>query len=66
LPKVGEEVRFYQRDGMYNNIAFRRGQYSIDVETPIAYGVGEIKRLAEVLDKNLLRPSPKPAAKARE
>lgn len=55
LPKVGEEVRFYQRDGMHNNIAFRRGNYLIDVECPAVYGIEHLKRLAEVLDRNLLK-----------
>jgi hypothetical protein len=55
LPKVGEEVRFYQRDGMHNNIAFRRGNYLIDVECPTAFGIEHLKRLAEALDNNLLK-----------
>jgi hypothetical protein len=55
LSKVGEEVRFYQRDGMHNNIAFRRGKYLIDVECPTAYGIEHLKRLAEALDNNLLK-----------
>jgi hypothetical protein len=55
LPKVGEEVRFHQRDGMHNNISFCRGNYLIDVECPAAYGIEHLKRLAEILDSNLLR-----------
>jgi len=55
LPKVGEEVRFYQRHGMHNNIAFVRGNYLIDVECPTAYGIKLLKRLAEVIDRNLLK-----------
>jgi len=55
LPKVGEEVRFSQRQGMHNNITFRRGNYLIDVECATAYGVEHLKRLAEVLDSNFLK-----------
>lgn len=55
LPKVGEEVHFYQRDGLHNDITFRRGKYLICVECPTSYGVEHLKRLAEVLDSNLLK-----------
>jgi hypothetical protein len=55
LPNLGEETRFYQRDGMHNDIAFRRGNYLINVECPIAFGVEHLKRLAETLDANLVR-----------
>ncbi|HOX56741.1 MAG TPA: hypothetical protein P5205_10505 [Candidatus Paceibacterota bacterium] len=54
LPNAGEETRFYQRDGMHKDIAFRRGNYLITVE-----GMGapleKLKQLAEALDDNLVR-----------
>jgi hypothetical protein len=55
LPKVGEEVRFDQRHGLHNDITFRRGYYLICVECPTAYGMEHLKRLAEVLDNNLVK-----------
>jgi len=54
LPRIGEEVRFYRRDGMHNNIAFRRGNYLIDVESPGA-PIEKLKQLALLLDANLVR-----------
>jgi hypothetical protein len=54
LPKVGEEVRFYQRDGMHNDIAFRRGNYLITVEGAGA-PLEKLKQLAEALDGNLVK-----------
>lgn len=61
LPKVGEEVRFYQRHGRHNNIAFRRGNYLVDVES-VSVPVEKLKQLAELLDANLVRAQkgPKP------
>jgi hypothetical protein len=55
LPRIGEEVRCYQRHGMHNNIAFRRGTYLIDVEGSTVCGWEHLKRLAEVLDANFLK-----------
>jgi hypothetical protein len=63
LPKVGEEVRFYQRDGMHNNIAFRRGNYLIDVESPGA-PIDKLKQLAVLLDANLVKAQTAPTPKA--
>ncbi len=54
LPQLGEEVRFYQRHGMHNNIAFRRGAYLVDVEGSNAE-IEELKTLAELVDNNLLK-----------
>jgi hypothetical protein len=54
LPKVGDEVRFYQRGGMHNNLAFRRGNYLIDVEGPCTE-IEKLKQLAEALDSNLVK-----------
>jgi len=54
LPKIGEEVRSYQRDGVYNNIAFRRDNYLIDVES-LGAPIEKLKQLAEALDSNLVR-----------
>ena len=54
LPQLGEEVRFYQRHGMHNNIAFRRGNYLVDVEGSNAE-MEELKTLAELVDNNLLK-----------
>ncbi len=54
LPAVGEEVRFYHRHGLHNNIAFRRGLYLIDVEG-IGAPLEKLKELAEVVDKNLVK-----------
>ncbi len=54
LPAVGEEVRFYQRDGLHNNFAFRRANYLIDVEG-MSVEIEHLKHLAEVLDLNLLK-----------
>jgi hypothetical protein len=50
---------------MHNNITFRRGNYLIDVECPMAYGVEHIKRLAEVLDSNFLKAQEALARKAQ-
>jgi hypothetical protein len=57
LPKVGEEVRFYQRHGMHNNIAFRRGCYVIDVEGggTGAQGLEHLAQLAKVMDSLLIK-----------
>ena len=55
LPKVGEEVHFYQRDGLHNDITFRRGKYLICVECPTPFGLEHLKRLAELLDNKLLK-----------
>ncbi len=66
LPKVGEEVRFSQRDGMHNNIAFVRGRYLISVESfGIRRGqdIEHLKHLAEVLDANLLKAKSSPSPK---
>jgi hypothetical protein len=54
LPKVGDEARFYQRAAMHNNIAFRRGNYLIDIEG-IATPIDKLKQLAEALDANLVK-----------
>lgn len=54
LPQVGEEVRFYQRHGMHNNIAFRRGSYLVDIESPSA-PIEKLKQLAEAFDSNLVK-----------
>ncbi len=60
LPRVGEYVRFSQRDGMHNNIAFRRGRYTIEVEAPLAAGLDPVKRLVQVLDQTLVTASARP------
>ena len=52
LPKVGDEVRFYRRGGIHNNIAFRRANYLIDVEG-VSVPMEQLKQLAAVLDSNL-------------
>lgn len=54
LPKVGEEVRFYQRHGRHNNIAFRRNNYLVDIES-VSVPVERLRQLAELLDANLVR-----------
>lgn len=57
LPKIGEEVHSFQRGGMHNDIAFRRGRYLITVEGgSTVYGWDHLVKLAEVLDRNLLKP----------
>ena len=53
LPKVGDEVRFYRRGGMHNNIAFRRANYLIDVEG-VSTPIEKLNQLAEVLDANFI------------
>lgn len=58
LPNVGEEVRFYRRHGMHNDIAFRRGTCLITVEG-MAVPIEKLKQLAAVLDENLLRATSK-------
>jgi len=65
LPKVGEEVRFYQRNGVHNNIAFRRGCYVIDVESgSIGPEVLEhLSKLAKVLDNLLIKAAQSGPAK---
>ena len=63
LPKVGDEVRFYQRQGMHNNIAFRRGNCLIDVEG-VSAPVEKLKQLAELLDSNLMRAQKGSTSKA--
>ena len=55
LPKVGEEVRFSQRDGVHDDISFRRGRYLINVECVRGHGLDNLKLLAVLLDRNLLR-----------
>ena len=41
---------------MHNTIIhFRRGNYLIDVECPIAFGWAHIEQLAEALDENYLK-----------
>jgi hypothetical protein len=62
LPDVGEEVRFYQRHGMHNNIAFRRGSYLVVVEG-VEAPIEKLKQMAEVLDDNLLKAQGQPAPK---
>jgi hypothetical protein len=52
LPNVGDEVRFYQRHGMHNNIAFRRGEFVFDVE---GHSIPHLKELAEAIDGNLIK-----------
>lgn len=37
---------------------FRRGNYLIGVECPKSHGVEHLKKLAEVLDGNLLKAQP--------
>ena len=58
LPNVGEQVRFYQRHGMHNDIAFRRGTYLLTVEG-MGAPIEKLKQLAAVLDGNLRRASAK-------
>ena len=62
LPEVGEEVRFYQRHGLHNDIAFRRGSYLVEVEGVDA-PMESLKQMAEVLDGNLLKAQGLPAPK---
>ena len=64
LPDVGEEVRFYQRQGRHNNIAFRRGAYLIDVEG-VGAPIGKLKQMAELLDANLIKRQNVSGAKIR-
>ncbi len=54
LPAVGEEVRFYRRHGMHSAIAFRRGNYLIEVET-VAAPMDKVRQMAELLDAKLLK-----------
>jgi sialidase-1 len=61
LPDVGEEVRYYRRGGMHNNIAFRRGPYLVDVEGMSA-PIEKLKQMAEVMDGNLLKAQGQPAS----
>jgi hypothetical protein len=65
LPDVGEEVRFYQRHGMHNNIAFRRGAYLVDVEG-MGAPIEKLKQMAEVMDGNLLKAQGQPAPKGQQ
>ena len=65
LPDVGEEVRFYQRQGMHNNIAFRRGSYLVDVEG-MGAPVEKLKQMAEVMDRNLLKAQGQAAPKGQQ
>ena len=65
LPKVGDEVRFYQRAGMHNNIAFRRGNYLVDVEG-VSTPIEKLNQLAEVLDGNLVKARGQPAPKGQQ
>ncbi len=55
LPKIGEEVHSYQRHGMHNDISFRRGGYLITVEGSTVCGWDYLLKLAEALDRNLLK-----------
>ena len=64
LPDVGEEVRFYRRGGMHNNIAFRRGTYLIDVEG-MGAPIEKLRQMAEVVDGNLLKAQGQPAPKGQ-
>ena len=52
LPKVGDEVRFYQRHTMHNNIAFRRDAFVFDVE---GQAIEQVKELAVAIDRKMLR-----------
>jgi len=65
LPDVGEEVRFYQRAGMHNNIAFRRGAYLVDVEG-MGAPIEKLKQMAEVMDGNLLKAQGQSAPKGQQ
>jgi hypothetical protein len=65
LPDVGEEVRFYRRGGMHNNIAFRRGGYLVDVEG-VGVPIEKLKQMAEVMDSNLLKAQGLPASKSQQ
>ncbi|HOX59035.1 MAG TPA: hypothetical protein P5205_18020 [Candidatus Paceibacterota bacterium] len=64
LPKVGDEVRYYKRDGMHENIAFRRDNYLVDVEG-VNVPIAKLEQLAIALDSNLIKahraPAPPPA-----
>ena len=54
LPKIGDEVRFHHRSGLYNSLTFRRGEFLIDVEgagIPLLFP--QLKHLAEAIDKRL-------------
>jgi len=57
LPNIGDEVRFHQRDGMHNNITFRRGKFIFDVEGGGATSrlIPRLKELAEAIDKLLVK-----------
>jgi hypothetical protein len=65
LPRVGDEVRFCQRDGMHNDFSFRRGNYLICVEGMSA-PVEKLRQLAEVLDANLVRAQKEAASGTSE
>ena len=65
LPKVGDEVRFYKRDGMHNNIAFRRDNYLIDVEGT-RVPIEKLKHLAEMIDSNLSKAQKAASHKSEE
>ena len=65
LPGVGEEVRFYRRGGMHNNIAFRRGAYLVDVEG-MGAPIEKLKQMAEVMDGNLLKAQGQSAPKGQQ
>lgn len=54
LPEVGDEVRFYQRDGLHDDFAFRRGNYLICVEG-VSAPIDKLIQLTEVLDANLVK-----------
>lgn len=54
LPKVGDEVRFYQRHGLHNDIEFWRGKHLVTVEG-VSAPMEKLKQLAEALDRNLVK-----------
>lgn len=54
LPRVGDEVRFCQRDGMHNDFYFRRGNYLICVEG-VTVPIEKLRQLTEVLDASLVK-----------
>jgi hypothetical protein len=54
LPRVGDEVRFCQRDGRHNDFYFRRGNYLICVEG-VTVPIEKLRQLTEVLDANLVK-----------
>ena len=55
LQSLGERRYFYKQHGMHNDIVFQRGDFILVVEGPIDSDLEKLKRLAAVLDTNLVR-----------